>query len=68
MESKSGFLRPDTPLPVNTNGKQKSPSTNELLVASRKGHASEVKKILAEGGGSAATNLDKVNNGLRDCL
>ncbi len=57
-------LRPDTPLPVNpqSKNKQKSPQTNELLIASRKGYASEVKRILAEGGGSVAESIqDKVS-------
>lgn len=68
MESKSkSSLRPDTPLPVQPDssklqGKQRSPLTSELLIASRRGHASEVKRLLAEGGGSLAqTVLDKVS-------
>ena len=65
-------LRPDTPAPVNpsskSNGSQQnkqksvSPLTNELLIASRKGYTNEVKRILAEGGGSLAQSTqDRVS-------
>ena len=68
MDSKH-TLRPDTPLPTNLQTRspsiqkkqQASPLTNELLIAARKGYSKEVRRILTEGGGSAAAStLDRV--------
>ena len=46
----------------------KSPLTSELLIAARKGHSTEVARLLdVEGGVAAETALDKVGVHPQDC-